>query len=831
MKQHAPLIGTAGLLLILLTLFSLPLGPLPALGPFLQPVHGFLANAENGSQPAVVQRKTSGLEEPVEIFYNQRGVPHIFAGNDKDLYFAQGYVTARDRLFQLELQIRGAGGELSEWMGERTLEYDRYQRRFGMMFGAERALQYAHGSPSEEIFEAYASGINAYIAQLRNEDLPLEFKLLGVEPRRWEPIHTALLLKYMTRTLAGGSSDLTISNTTALFGRDFVDRYINGPSKWAEPIISPDRKWAFSPVPVRTPSRDFTPSITRELEPFPIDPGVGSNNWAVSGSRTASGNAILAGDPHLNLTSPSIWYEMQMTAPGISAYGVTLPGAPGVIMGFSDSLAWCNTNSGADVLDWFEITYRDSSRAEYLHDGQWKPTQLRVEAIRMKGGDVFLDSVRYTHHGPVVYDESFKPSGDVAASLDGMALHWIGHYGSNEMLMYRQLNRATSVRQAREILRQFTAPAQNFALIDASGSIGMVLGGRLPLKWEGQGATIGDGSDSAWEWAGWIPYEHNPYEIDPPRGFVSSANQFPVDGRYPYYLGSSFAPFERGRRVNDLLRGASSVTVEELMRFQQDSYNYLAAVVVPVLVEELGGLLGDDPTSDAASQYVSDPSTPQGFIQTLTDWDLSNDGSQLAPSLFHVFWKELMRGIWQDELNAAGVPVTRPDRDLTAQMLIEEPEARWYDDVETPQRETRTEILSQAVSRAIERLVEEQGTYDASAGNWTWGKVHNVRLPHIARIEGLSVEGILTNGGDESVNAVDGANGPSWRMVVELEGGKPPVAYGVYPGGQSGNPGSPHYDDAVDTWAEGRYHRLELLRQMPFDSVGASGWRRLTLLP
>ncbi|MGA1465439.1 MAG: penicillin acylase family protein, partial [Balneolaceae bacterium] len=298
----------------------------------MHPVTGILSSAEKGPASAI-NLEIEGLQEPVDVYYNERGVPHIFAQNDHDLYYAQGFITARDRLFQLEVTVRGAEGALSEWLGDRMLNYDRNMRRIGMVYGAEKALEGMQNSDTYALLQAYSDGINAWINQLSEEDYPVEYKLLGVSPREWEPLYTAIFLKYMTRTLAGGSSDLSTANTAAHFREEFVDRYLAGRSEWMDPIISPEHVWNFDARIPASPSTPFTPSITQHIEPYTVDPGIGSNNWAISPDRTVNGRPLLAGDPHLNLSMPSIWYEMQLNAPGVNVYGVTLPGSPSVIMG------------------------------------------------------------------------------------------------------------------------------------------------------------------------------------------------------------------------------------------------------------------------------------------------------------------------------------------------------------------------------------------------------------------------------------------------------------------------------------------------------------------
>ena len=824
------LIASFLLLIAVTILLANPWGQIPALGPIFHPVTGVLANADKVSAPAELTYTLDGLENEVEVWINHRGVPHVFAENDPDLYYAQGFITARDRLFQLELQTKAANGTLHEWLGEDVLAYDRTTRRIGMTYGAEQTHGEVVGSEMEPLLQAYSDGINAWIGKLRPSDYPLEYKLLGIEPAPWEPIHVSNFLMAMTRTLAGGSNDLTATNTMARFGPDFMDNFVWGESKWGDPFISPDRSWSFNPIRKDAPDAPFKPDWVNEIEPYQPVPGIGSNNWALSGSKTATGNAMLAGDPHLNLTLPSIWYEMQLSAPGVNRYGVTFPGAPNVIMGFSEATAWMNTNTGADVQDWYVITYKDSTRQEYLFEGEWREIETRLERYEWREGRTvrtLIDTVRYTHHGPVVYDRQFKGAADSRAAYEGLAMRWIGHYPSNEGWVYHKLNRATTVEESIEALSTFKAPGQNYAVIDSTGTIAMVVAGKLPVRWAGQGFTLSDGASADYEWDQWIPYEHMPLEVNPERGYVASANQWVVNEAYPYDIGNRFAAFERGKRLDDVLSEASDWTLQQMMDLQLDNANYLADVAMP----SVWGAL------ESQREVLSE--LERQALDAWLNWSLQNDANEMGPSLWSRFWPAFRDAVWADEYDEVDVPMLRPTRDLTAQLLVDNPESSFFDDVNTPDRvESSSDQVVHAFREAVQSLSDDATEGDREFGlnpedpsTWLWAYFGNVHVPHLAQIEALGRFQLGSSGGDESVNAVDEDNGPSWRMVVELTPDGP-EAYGVYPGGPSGNPGNALYDSDIDRWAEGGYHKLELLQGPPSEEqVRSEGWRLITLLP
>lgn len=797
MLRLLSLAGTALLTAVFFYFLSVPIGPLPPAGSFFQPSFGFWANAETIGVSGDITVPAGAISQPVEVFYDERGVPHIFAQNDADLYFTQGYVTARDRLFQMELQIRAAGGQLSEWLGENTVEYDRHQRRLGMMYGAERAMELiGQNDTIRTAIESYADGVNAYINSLSYESYPLEYKILNVEPAEWKPINTALLLKYMTQMLAGRSDDFRTSNTAAHFGMEFVNRFLSERPSLMDPIIPPEKEWGFDAAPINPPNTLYEPGYVDKIEHWKPDPLNGSNNWVVDGSKTAGGYPILSNDMHLNMSMPSIWYEMQMHTPDVNVYGVTLQGTPTVIVGFNENIAWGSTNTGADVMDWYEITFRDEQKQEYLHDGEWRPVTERIETVRVKNGPSVTDTLLFTHHGPVYESEQVTP---VAETIQNdHALRWIAHDPSNELLTFYKLNRAENYADFREAFRTYKAPAQNMNFAGTDGDIAMQTGGQFPLKWQYQGRTVGDGSDSNYDWQSFIPYEQNPYALNPDRGFLSAANQFPASPEYPYYLGEDFAPYERGRRINDLLRDMEFITSDDFKEMLMDDFSYHAHTLLPALLSQINS----DSLSDAEDEW----------IYRLQNWNYHNDSDMVEPTVFYHWWQELYRQIWNNKYDTE-YPMRRPSRDITVDLIVNDPGSGWFDNVHTTEIENLADLALTSFKSALQQLNTE---YGEAVDGWRWGTFKSTSLGHIGQIPGMGVQNLFTSGGAESINAIRGSHGPSWRMVVELDPDGV-QGYGVYPGGQSGNPGSKTYDEFVETWRIGELYELNFLREKPQD--------------
>lgn len=780
------------ILLALIIALNTRFGAVPPLGKFFDPDAGFWANAET-SNPESQELNIPGLQEEVRVYFDQRNVPHIFAQNEHDLFMAQGYIVARDRLFQMEMQTYDAAGRLAEIVGPGLLSRDLNTHRLGMVYGAEKAFEEIRKDPEMlAVVQAYADGVNAWIDQLSPAEYPLEYKVLNFAPEKWHAAKTAYLLKNMTRILAGRNNDVRTSNTIQYFGEDFVEKYFTRKPELNDPIIPPSREWDFEADAPEAPDSLFVPSVSKVIDPFPHQEGIGSNNWVVSGDKTASGYPILANDPHLSLTLPSIWYEMQLSAPGYNSYGVTLQGAPTIIIGFNEQTAWGTTNVGSDVMDWYEVQFKDETKQEYWHDGQWKPTTSRVEEIKVRGGETVLDTVIYTHHGPVF--EVDPVVGEEEPLYH--ALKWIAHEPSNDLRTFYQFNKMADYEEYAEAVSYYTAPAQNFVFADTTGDIALWVSGKLPRKWEHQGRTVSDGTNPVYDWQGWIPTEQNPHIKNPPRGFVSSANQESAAPDYPYYLDDDFAPYERGRRINDLLEEMDNITPQDMQRMQMDNFAYNASTIIPEMITWTN-------TEDLSEKEKE-------VLELMRDWDFMMEAELIQPTVYLTWRNRFYNDVFGDEYNATEAALRYPSRDIFVEVIKEDPDMVFMDDINTAEVETVEDIVTRTFNEVIESLVDY---YGEDLENWKWGYDIDNDLNHIANIPGLGTQNLFSSGAAEAINAVRGTHGPSWRMVVEL--GPEIKGWGVYPGGQSGNPGSPSYDNMVEDWRTGQLFELNFMREEP----------------
>ena len=777
--------------LVLVVALSWRIDPLPPLGYFLDPFHGFWQNAQEDEVAIETNLTLPYLREPVTVLYDSLFIPHIFAQNDADLYRAQGYVQASQRLWQMEFVTHVAAGRVSEIVGKQAREFDRLQRRKGLMFAAEKALRLMEEDPvANEIIEAYADGVNSYINSLRYQDLPVEYKLLDYWPEPWTPLKTSLLLKYMADDLAGYDEDLENTNALMLWGKERFDILYPQYYPDADPIISADRVWDFEPIVLDTPNVSFAGNqLTVKSLPKP-NPDNGSNNWAVSGAKTRSGHPILANDPHLGLNLPNIWFVVQLQTPEVNVFGATLPGSPGVIIGCNDSIAWGVTNATRDVKDWYKISFNSNLRNEYAFDDKYLKAQKRIEEIRVRGEGIFYDTVVYTHYGPVVYDRGF-PADSVENQERNYAMKWPAHDPSKELMTFYYLNRANNYQDYRQALQYYACPAQNFAFASVQGNIAMTVQGKFPAKWKGQGKFLMDGSKPEQEWQAYIPADQNPFERNPERGFVSSANQVPVNRQYPYYFYDKEHEHFRNRRINDRLAKMNRITPEDMMALQADNYNQKAADILPFMLDSLD-----------ISQVKGEA---KELYNLLRDWNLQNDKNLRAPTVFDVWWSELKQLLW-DEMSGQAVALVAPTDAATIHYMKRYPQDTMVDRQSTTYQETLNDLLNESFATTAQTLNDWAAEHGK---DYTWENYKATSIQHMLRLAPFGVYDVPIGGGRGIVNATSERHGPSWRMVVELS--DPVKVWGVYPGGQSGNPGSVYYSNMVGAWAEGKHYPMQLI--------------------
>jgi penicillin amidase len=781
-----------------------PKGTLPALGKLLDPYSGFWGNAEPVKDVANQFYFPNEISKNIKVDFDERLVPHVNAQNNHDLYLAQGYLHAYYRLWQMDMQTRAAAGRISEVIGDKAFDFDRKQRRKGMVWAAENSLKAMEANPvTREMLNAYTEGVNLFIQHLQYKDYPLEYKLMGFVPEVWTNLKCALLLKYMADDLTGNVDDIAMTYLQDALPANELHDLFPDKIKMSQPVIPVGT--AFGAASLKIPSvpqgdlfAHFDTAVSNanlknqkeksaafiwddnpksKIQNPKSSSGIGSNNWAISGKLTSDSAAILCNDPHLGLNLPSIWYEQQLTAPGINCYGVSIPGAPGIIIGFNDSISWGFTNNYRDVKDYYEIKSTDPRL--YVFDGKEVPFNERYEKIYIKGKkEPFIDTIRFTIHGPVMYDKTFpEPSG----SDKMLAMTWMAHRGTNELLSVYLYNRATNYDTWVSAIQHFECPAQNFAFADRHGNIAIWGQGRFVNKWKDQGKYVMCGDISATLWGDTIPMAENPHVYNPPQGYVESANQNVTDEAYPYYYNGDFTEF-RSWEINHFLNDSTKKNASNMMALQNSNWSFLSNKVA-VKIDNIRNGVEDN-------------------NRLLSNYNDNLDFNSRSATDFELVWSFLYENIWQDEFENFPVKLY-PSAEETMNLILNDTSSKYFDNVTTPQKETLRDIIRLTSKQAMDSI-----NYLNHHDGAEWYKVKNTSVTHLAKLAAFSYDHLKTGGWGNTINAMKQNHGPSWRMIVQM---KPETihAYVVYPGGQSGNPGSKYYADFLDYWVEGKYYEAK----------------------
>jgi penicillin amidase len=801
-----------------------------------------------------------GLRGDVTVLRDDKGVPQIYADNAEDLFLAQGYVQAQDRFFEMDFRRHVTSGRLSEWFGNDTLETDEFVRTLGWRRVAEQELALLEPD-TRRYLDAFASGVNAYLADHSGAQLSLEYAVLGLNgvdttPEPWTVVDSVSWLKAMAWDLRSNMDDEIdrAMASTSLSLRQVAQLYPPYPYDTHQPVVEQGAvvdgvyEQDATGNATRLPRRAVFPhqvlgelssldKIVHDMPPLMgSGDGVGSNAWAVSGSRTSTGMPLIANDPHLAPTMPGIWYQMGLPCTTVTPQcpfdltGFTFSGVPGVIIGHNDKIAWGFTNLGPDVSD---LYLEKVSGHTYLYDGRHLPLRTRDETFQVAGADPVTITVRSTRHGPIVSDVS-DDLADVGeqAPVDrhsphrgsgyAVSLRWTALRPSKTADAIFELDRARNWDEFHAAAGDFAVPAQNLVYADTAGHIGYQAPGRIPIRRTGHGDWPAPGWDPAYEWAGYVPYDALPNVLDPKGGYVVTANQAPVDGsKYPYYLGDSWDYGYRSQRIIDLIDADDDLTVDDLAAMQLDTYNANAATLVPYLLKV------DVPTHFAR----------QGQ-RVLTGWDFTEPADSVPAAYFNVVWKNLLTLTFHDQMPESVWPDGGDRWFAVVARLLKNPDSPWWNNVDTDVRETRDDILSQALVDARDELTILQAK---DPEDWNWGRLHRLELVNqslgtsgIGPVEWLFNRGPYDlAGGSAVVNATgwDASEGydvdkvPSMRMVVSLASFDD--SRWVNLTGASGHAFNSHYSDQAGLWATGQTWPWVFTR----DSVDAATQDTLTLHP
>lgn len=790
-----------------------------------------------------------GLRAPVEIVRDRWGVPHIYAQNLEDLFFAQGYVHAQDRLWQMELNRRISHGRLAEIFGEMAFDTDSLVRRLGFSRAAQADLA---GTDAETrgVLEAYARGVNAYV-EANPGRLPLEFSLLGFRPSAWQPLDSLVWGKMQAWALSANWASEVLR--AALIGKLGVERaaQLQGEYSPDNPIIMPGHTYAAA---IEQVLAQF-----RAAEPWLPLPGLGgmSNNWVVDGAKSATGKPLLANDPHVSLQMPAVWYENHLISPELQVTGVTFPSTPGVVIGHNADIAWGVTNSFADVQDLYVERFDPDDPTRYEYRGGWEQATLVREEIRVKGeAEPRVIQVVITRHGPIINallapaarlglaSARADPQTGPQAPLIGIALKWTAHEESQIQRAILRINRARDWAEFDQALRDWGVPSQHFVYADRAGNIGYSMPGRIPIRAQGIGAVPAPGWTGEYEWVGWIPHEDLPHAFNPAQHYFVTANNQVVGKEYPHFLTAETQNGFRARRIVDLLTEKDKLTADDFARIQVDMYCAPARPFCELLTALSPALLDHPALGDVRDLAGR-------ALDLVKGWDYRLSAGSAAGGVYKAVQYFAMRRVfepWLGDLTEhymgkgfhpvlsttmiAGLDYTP----LVVQRILINDESQWFQDGQG-QAVTRVDILALALKDAVTHLRRAVGE---DVTQWQWGRVHPASFNHPLGaqkpLDKIFSRGPYPYGGDASTVwqsgyvphwpiQADGSFSVSWRQIMDL--GDWDASRAILTTGQSGHPASRHYDDMIPLWLAGEYHPLLWTR----DKIEAQAEARLRLEP
>ncbi|WP_161568223.1 penicillin acylase family protein [Anaerobacillus alkaliphilus] len=741
------------------------------------------------------------LNEEVTVIRDERGVAQIQATSLEDLFFVQGYVTAQDRLFQMDMTRRLAGGRLSEVIGKQALDTDRFFRTYGMHRTTD-ALVSMFNEETVKIVDAYVSGVNQYMNDaFSTGKYPVEFRILGYQPEPWTAEDTALVVKYMGYTLSGNfRSELEHYRMINVLGN------VDAPNLFPEFHID-DKFPTIYQVAETSP---FSMEELEKLTTFAPPEHNGSNNWVISGKYTESGFPMVANDPHLGFAIPSVWYQTHLQLDGdFHSVGVTVPGVPGIVLGHNEHMAWGVTALSVDQEDLFLEKAHQTDKDLFLFDGDWEEATIFEEAIKIKGEDEpFVERVQVTRNGPIINNVL---EGDL---YDAISLRWTGAEAGEELNGIMRLNRATNVVEFSEGLNGFVTPALSWVFGDRDGNIGYRGQALMPIRSNGSNGLVPvPGWDPDYQWQGFIPNEELPQITNPERGYIITANNKPVDDEYPYEIGRSFYPYRAERlteMIEETIASGELFTVEKMKQMQTDVLNTQARSLLPILLAAVNRSEGTSPLTNLEKDV----------IQMLREWDYEETVDSGEALAWNKWYNLLGPALFEDLL---GFPY---NHNLVIYQLVKEadahPEHLLFGSLRAGLHRSLDELARETFTEAVETVVELQGK---DPTKWAWGKWHVMTIDHplgsvkplnlVFNVGKWELGGSGANPIANSYNRKTGkvTHGAGWRFVGDL--GSTDAMYDVVMPGQSGQLFSPHYYDQVDTWAEGNlypmvYHKEEL---------------------
>jgi penicillin amidase len=775
------------------------------------------ATAQQGAGTVTIP----GLNARVTIRRDERGIPHIEASNDDDLYFAQGYVTASDRLWQMDVQRRAARGELSEIFGQAALDQDKRHRQYGFAKVVDETA--AHLPPDlSAVLNAYAKGVNAYIDSRTNQNLPPEFLILQYKPRPWTPADSLAVGKLMAEYLSTSWQIDIMRAAMAGLPKDKRDALLPEVSPLDVLVVGKDSRAANATNRASLPAADRPhPEVVAKVAEMienerqsaellgvydRVPTFQASNNWVVSGKRTVSGKPLLANDPHIPASAPSVWYLTELSAPGMHVTGATFPGAPGIVVGHNDRIAWGVTNLGPDVQDLYIEKFDKDNAGRYLTPDGWRDAEIRHELIKVRKGfgDATTDTqtfdVTVTRHGPIILEKNSERYALRWTSLDTTL---------NEAGAFLQANRARNWKEFTAGLSTYGGPTQNFVYADVDGHIGYYGAGMIPIRKSGDGSAPYDGSTNAGEWTGWIPFDKLPHVYDPPSGIIVTANQRVIGNDYPYLLTHRWAQPYRARRIFDLLSQKQKLTSDDFRKIQGDVYS----IGLASFAHDSAKIL--KPSIATEDQKLRDT------VSALEKWDGEvNAESAVAP------WAFQMRAAFRARILTAALGSDLfkiydwHNSEIILDRLMSEQPKDWL----PKEFNSYADLLKACYVDARQALTKNPGPDESK---WKWGEIYKVRFNHYlasAPFVGLqfAIAPFPQIGVGSLGPTVNVGSGVSMRLIADPSDWDK-TQHGITLG-ESGIPSNPHWKDQLDDW------RNVTPRALPFTKAAVESATKETLI-
>lgn len=726
----------------------------------------------------------TGLNSPVTVYRDQAGTPHIEAESLKDLYMAQGFVTAQDRIFQMDLSRRLASGRLSEVVGEATVDRDRFFRTLGLRRAAESSFD-QYSKEAQQILEWYADGVNAFIDEANKKNtLPPEFTILGYEPEKWTPTDSLTIGKYMAFDLGGHWEGQA-------FRHYLLQKFPEEKALELFPSYPDDGAIIISEA--KKNSVDIENVLAEAVVPDPFN---GSNNWVVSGQKTESGLPLLANDPHLGLGTPSIWYETHLKAEDMNVSGVIFAGIPGIIVGHNEKIAWGVTNVGPDVQDLYIEKRHPENPEFFLYNDEWEQAEVIDEPIRVKEGDTIGHQVMITRHGPIISEFARYEEEKTA-----LALKWTALQPSTELEAVIRMNRAENWETFKEALTYFHTPAQNFVFASVDGDIAYRANGLIPIRKKGDSMLPVPGWTDEYEWEGFIPWDELPTVINPHKGFIATANNKIVNDDYPYHITHTWAQPYRQERIVDSLSRIGKFSTDSMKDLQMDQSNLQAAEMIPILLPKI-------------SKFDLNEVENEGF-ELLAKWNYEDRKDLGAPLLFHLWMYAISDELFENQIDKKMMKFF-DGRAQVVDELIRDAD-RGKSSTWMTEAGGFKEVATNSFKRAVKEAVSLQGN---EVDRWRWGQYHSLLFEHplgsitplnlLFNPDEVEVGGsrvtVMAAGWDKKTGKVN--HGAAWRTVVDLSDIE--RSQNVVGPGQSGHLLSSWYDDQVLDWANGIYHTTSL---------------------